>query len=274
MMNIAQAIEERISIRKYSPKSLPKERVEWIKKRFEEGHSLDSTIETRFELLTDTNIIRSLKIGFLGGMATINAPCFVAAISKMKPGYLENIGFIQEQAVLELVSEHLDTCWLGTFDKVKIREFFRLNSDETVVNLIAIGYRLEKKTFLNAGFRKMMGSPKRKELGEIAFYRNWGSDIQTYIQANPQFERILSLSIMAPSAMNAQPVRVILDEGKAIFLTKKNGCGRLDAGIFIAHFYLLCLNAGYQINFMRESDSELQLNIPDGYEYIISANWN
>jgi nitroreductase len=39
----------------------------------------------------------------------------------MKNGYKENIGFVEEQLVLELTGIGIGTCWLGTYNDKKIR---------------------------------------------------------------------------------------------------------------------------------------------------------
>ncbi|MFZ5988820.1 MAG: nitroreductase family protein [Bacillota bacterium] len=276
-MSLYDAIKSRVSIRKYEDKLLDQETIKWFEQRLKSCLTLYGNINTRLELITDSKTVEELRIGFLFGYAKINAPHCIVAITEDAPGCMENIGFIQEQVVLEAAERGIGTCWLGTYNSDKARQFLNLKENEFVVNMIALGYPQVNNSFLNNGFRKLAGASKRKKVKEIAFYNGWDRDITECIQQYPCIGRILEMSILAPSANNAQPVRAVVTDNSVAFFTKNKASSNkykdvsmLDAGIFISHFYLSCQSEGLAPEFYQEPDSASKYNVPSDFTYVIS----
>jgi hypothetical protein len=79
------------------------------------------------------------------------------------------------------------------------------------------------------------------------------------------------MSSLSPSADNGQPVRVIIEDDKALFFTKinkKSEFYKIDAGIYIAHFYLSCVEEGINPTFCIDREQYKNYNIPDDCIYI------
>lgn len=274
-MNLYNAIEKRISIRKYEDKTLDEKTVNEIKEKILTLKPMYEDIKIRLELIE----AKSIGIGTLYGLAKINAPYCIVAITEIKKGYMENIGFIQEQLVLELTDMGIGTCWLKTYNEQKIRENLDLNDNEEITNVISLGYSFKQKNFYNDVFRNIIGRNRKKET-EIAYYRKWGNDIGGYLSKNEYIKKVLRMSILAPSGNNKQPVYIVFNENNASFFVKNkkgnkivNSSAELDAGIFISHFYLCLNNDDIEVLFYEENSLIKNYKITSEFSYIISLKY-
>jgi|GEM_PF-3466622 len=268
-MELYNAITNRVSIRKYSQQQLTTNDLQQIKQNLQKLEPLNCNINVRFELIADTKIMKTTGIGFLGGMIKINAPHCIVGITESKDGCMQNIGFILEQAVLKLQNEGISSCWLGTYNKEKVQSICKLKENEQIAIVIAFGYA--EKSFYNGGMRNLLKTSKRKKITETCFYNTWGNDITSYLSKEPSMKKILYMSALSPSADNLQPVRVIIEDNKALFFTKinkKSEFYKIDAGIYIAHFYLSCLEEGFKPTFCIDHEEHKNYNISDDYSYI------
>lgn len=268
-MNVYNAITNRVSTRKYSEQQLSPKILQKVKLILQGLKPLNSNISVRLELITEPQIVKTTGIGFMGGMIRNNAPHCIIGITESKDGCMENIGFILEQAILELQNEGISTCWLGTYNKEKIKSICKVNGNEEIATVIALGYA--EKSFYNNGMRKLLSTTKRKDIREICFYKDWENDGSAYLLKESSIKKILYMSSLAPSPDNGQPVRVIIDDNNALFFTKinkKSECYKIDAGIFIAHFYLSCIEEGLKPTICIDQEEPKNYNIPDNYIYI------
>ncbi|MCX8129243.1 MAG: hypothetical protein N3I35_03975 [Clostridia bacterium] len=271
-MDVYKSIKNRISIRKYSGKIFDEETIGLVKEKLEGLIPLYEDIKVRFELVTDPETSKSLQTGLIGSYGKINAPHCVVAVTEEKPGHKENIGFIQEQLVLELTDMGIGTCWVaGSLDRDKAGKAIELKEGEKVIDIITLGY--PQDSFLNNGLRKIIGSHKRRPRNEVAYYNKWGEDIEAYLNMNPSMTRMLEASILAPSAANKQPVRVVLcDNSAAFFVQEDQGAhreyARVDGGILLSHFYLSALKEGKKAGFCKEINALEKYTVPTGYGYI------
>jgi hypothetical protein len=275
-MNLYNAIEKRISIRKYEDEIFDEKTVKEIKEKILKLKPMYEDIKIRLELIE----AKPIGIGTLYGFAKINAPYCIVAITEMKNGHMENIGFMQEQLVLELTDMGIGTCWLGTYNDKKIREILKLNDNEKITNVISLGYSFKQKNFYNDVFRNLIGRNRKKET-EVAYYRQWGNDIGEYLNKNQYIKKVLHLSILAPSGNNKQPVYIVFNENNASFFVKNkkgdkiiNSSAELDAGIFISHFYLCLNNDDIEVSFYEENSPIKNYNIPSEFSYIISLKYH
>ncbi|MDP4143004.1 MAG: nitroreductase family protein [Bacillota bacterium] len=271
-MNLYNAINSRISIRKYEDLAFDEDTISLIKEKLSTAKPLYDGIRIRLELLEAS----TLGLGFLYGLAKIVSPYCIVAVTENKKGYLENIGFIQEQVVLELTDMGIGTCWLGTYNKEKIQESLNLSDSEIITNVIAVGYPYKQKNFRNGTFRNLLGSGRKKDI-EMAYCNKYGNSAAEYLEKQAIMKKVLHMCILAPSGGNRQPVRVVFTEDSVSFFVenKKNGSvtnpwAELDAGIFISHFYLCCLNENINASFYQDDSSIEKYTVPAEFSYIIS----
>jgi len=275
-MNLYNAIEKRISIRKYENEIFDDKTIKVIKEKILNIKPIDADIKIRLDLID----AKPVGIGTLYGLAKINAPYCIVAITEIKNGYMENIGFIEEQLVLELTDMGIGTCWLGTYNDKKIREMLNLNENQKITNVISLGYSFKQKNFFNDVFRNLVGRNRKKET-ELAYYRQWGSDVSEYLNKNQYIKQVLHMSILAPSSNNKQPVYLVFNENNVSFFVKNkkdgeiiNSSAELDAGIFISHFYLCLKNDAIEVSFLKEKSPIKNYNVPSEFSYIISLKYH
>jgi hypothetical protein len=275
IMNLYQAIEDRISIRKYEDKLFDAETMKRVKECFSGLIPLYDGIKVRLELIEAA----ACGLGFFYGLAKITAPYCVVAISEVTSGYKENIGFLEEQLVLKLTDLGIGTCWLGTFNNAKIREMLKLEDAEIITNVIATGYPFEQRSFKNGAFRNLVGRKRKKDF-ELAYDGQWGEDIREYLDKNPSIRKVLNMSALAPSGGNKQPVYVVFNENTAAFFVKNkkdnqviNDWAEMDAGIFVSHFYLCLKYENYEAMLYKEVSTSIKYKMPSDFSYIISVQY-
>lgn len=279
VMDLYNAIQKRISIRKYGDETFNEGIISQIKQKIMYVKPLYKGIKVRIELIENPEEANSIGMGFFYGLAKIKAPYSIVAISEVKNGYKENIGFMQEQLVLELTDMGIGTCWLGTFNNERIKQLLSLGEDEQITNVISLGYPLAG-SFRNNGFRNLLGS-SRKKPDEMAYCNNWGESASMYLSKNSAIKKALDYSILAPSGGNKQPVYVLFKDSRVLFFVKnkKNGVvinpwSELDAGIFIAHFYLCCKEQKINTSFFNDPDVNENSKIPGELSYVISLKFS
>ncbi len=267
-MNLYDAITKRISIRKYTDKLVDGSLTEEIKREMKNIEPLSTNSYLRLEVITDPEVVKPLGLGSAAGIIKINAPHCIVGIIDTSEDALTNLGFVLQQLVIRLQARGISTCWLGTFSQDKVKEVCNLAKNEKPVITLAFGYAQE--AFLNDGFRKLLNTSKRKELSEIAFFKEWGESIDTYLNDYSWMRSILYLSLRYPSTNNSQPVRVVIDEEKALIFAKRDkyDAYKIDAGIFMAHFFLACKEEGLEPEACLDPINISPYNNPNHYAYI------
>ena len=166
-----------------------------------------------------------------------SAPYYLALYSEKKDNYLENIGFIFQQASLYLQSIDIGSCWVG-MGTVKEK-----NPDFVI--LIAFGK--------SENIFRQENQFRRKNLKDISDFED-----DALIPAQ-----------LAPSAINSQPWYFKhTEDGFDVYQVKQNilkrqvlkKLNRIDIGIALAHMYV-CNEDSFE--FFKKSDVE---NIK-GYTY-------
>lgn len=223
-MKDSEAIYKRYSIRKYKDDKF-EDKIKKIKENIENTDSLYSTIDTKIHLIEGGGDVAEVFRGIVGNYGKIKAPYYLLATSEEKDGYLENIGFILENIILELTKLGVGTCWIGS--AIKGEDIYNktdIDDGHIPVIVVSLGYPDEKP--------KEHKRLEKEEIFKGDFDHNW--------------DEILNLVRLAPSAVNSQPWRFYKKEDvidmyieskplsfKGLFLKKMN---KIDAGIALSHF--------------------------------------
>ncbi len=143
-------------------------------------------------------------------------------------------GYAMERVVLEATRMGLGTCWMaasfksGTF--VPIAGF---DVDKPLRIVAPVGSAAERKWVGDriAGF--LAGSRKRKPMEELFFDCRVGNPLP----ATNEFAPALELMRLAPSSLNSQPWRAIVESGRIHFYSRSsNFLSMIDCGIGLCHF--------------------------------------
>lgn len=244
-MDIIDAMKARKSVRVYQVNTVSKEHVDIIKGAIAKAVPFDNSSKYRMELVSDPNQAKTMFSGLIGGYGKIVlAPCcLVPKIDDERQSWT-NIGFLQEQIVIEATRLGLGTCWVGGLvNKANADAVVGTRANELVTNIIAIGH--PKEHFLNnAKFAR-----KRKPKTEIAFCKEWGNNCAEFLDSNPKLDLAVQMAILSPSSINKQPVRLILSEKEAHFYVAgidgaHGKMNMLETGIFMSHFFMSLRHSG------------------------------
>jgi len=265
-MKLEEKIHTRRSVRKYTDNTVPTETLKLIQNWISAPAQPFPAHHARFAIVDLRNSRGQNGIGLLGGLAKINAPYCIAAISDGSDESNIAAGFLLEQTVLEMTAIGLGTCWVATFNREFIAKECALKEGEHVICTVVFGIPFEGG-FMNGGLRTLAGSTKRKKIDEIFT----GLDRAKIAEAKDQLGRIAELAILAPSGSNRQPVSVSLGEKSAHFFCPDDGT--LDTGIFAAHFFQGCAEAGMKPSLTRQGEDADSMDKPKNKKYALTINY-
>ena len=265
-MDRFEAIFKRKSVRKYSKKKLSRSLLGEIKEKINNINKLHENIDSKIILAEDGERVQKTFSGLKSKIARVDSPHYLIGVSEEKKGYLENIGYMVEEAVLNLTKREIGSCWLGSgIEHDLLKDIFEFNGNTVI--LVAFGNSVLEKDNL----RDDPQSASRKDLEDLVI--NKSKNIPKEVR------KILDAARMAPSALNSQPWRFFYEsdvihiylEKKGVFkkMVRKIGdlekLNHIDVGIALKHLEIGADKFSNNIKF------EDQRKKKRGYEYIISV---
>ena len=255
-----EAINLRKSVRTYKTESLTAEHLQKVKTIINEAKPMHTNIPMEVFLIEEGEKIRNTSKGIVGKYTQVTAPHYLAFTSETMEGHLENIGFIGEEIVLKLTELGIGTCWVGAAIKEEeFKNIVKVQPNQNYVIIVAFGYPAQE----------LKPVENRKRLDKSKVVSGAYED---------QYETIVQAFIDAPSAVNSQPWKLIIEQNKfdiylenRSFLTKKmlKEMNHVDIGIGLSHLYNSAVELGYAVELTQVS----HLEVP-GALYIISATLN
>jgi len=195
----------------------------------------------RFHLIEHES--RNEKLGTYGFIK--NASSFIVGAIPNRQFAPVDYGFQLEKIILELTRIRLGTCWLGgTFTRTTFSRAIQLQHNELLPCITPVGLPAEEKRFADKIIRRAAGSDNRKPWKELFFQDNTKTPL---VRENVgDYEAVLDMVRLAPSASNKQPWRVIKNEhGFHFFLNRTRGyrsqfksvdLQMVDMGIALCHW--------------------------------------
>lgn len=212
-MNLKETIYKRQSIRKYDKTPLAEETLEEIRYFIDNAAVLNPDIEWSYDIVGRDNV-RTLQ--------RFKAPHYILIFSQPKDNYLQNVGFIFQQADLFLQSRGIGSCWIGAGGPKK---YENPNHGQEYIIMIAFGYPQGELYRNSSQFR-------RKIICEISDERD-----SKLIPAR-----------LAPSATNSQTwyfthnddgsYNLYRNRPKFRLNKKMDVWNQVDMGIALAHMYV------------------------------------
>ena len=203
-------------------------------------------------------------------------PMYVAAKVKKVPYGDVAFGFAMEELLLFAWSLGLGSVWIGGTMK---RELFEkaagLEAGERMPCVSPLGYAAGKRSLRETIMRRGVGADGRLP-GERLFFDGDFSTPLTGKALEPWGE-VLELVRWAPSAVNKQPWRLVLREGRFHFYLKHDkgyvsevvgDLQKIDMGIALCHFVLGAKAMGRESTVAVEDP---RIPVPEGMEYIASV---
>lgn len=234
-MTLDEAILKRRSIRSYRMEELEPEVIDEFVDFLSELVVPDDSIEWNFDILPPDDMRKVLH-----GFPRLQAPHYLVIRSEKIKNCLQNAGYIGEMAVLWLTAHGIASCWQSTLD---IKPEYDFSDVLPYITTVAFGYSDEP-------FRNPDEPVKRKKSFSSVAYGDMGS---------PRKE-IMEYVYLAPSCMNMEPVRYLVDTHRIHIYRKKNRLLKggqfeyfqcLDVGVAMAHLEVAAKKYGYRVLFER-----------------------
>ncbi len=267
MENIIHHISQRRSVRTY------------------DGRELDASIRAQlmtfarsisnpFDVPVEFKLLDAAEHGLVCPVA-VGTELFVGAKIKDIPMANLAFGYSFETFVLYAQSLGLGTVWLGgTMNRPAFEKAMELTPDEMMPCATAIGYTAAKMSMREIMMRKGVKADERLPFEELFFDGSFASPLSK--ENAGHFAEALEMVRLAPSAVNKQPWRVIIADGRAHFYLKRSKGfthdGKLDMqmvdmGIALCHFELSAREIGHTPVF---AVCEPDTIAAEGLEYIAS----
>ncbi|MFO8112110.1 MAG: nitroreductase family protein [Desulfosalsimonadaceae bacterium] len=274
-MSVTEIIRKRKSSRTYVDKPLEREKKEQVLQFASTLGSPPFGSAVRFEIV-DLDLKFTGKVYGTYGVIK-GAETFLACIVKKGPGDMEDAGYLFEQVILFATAMGLDTCWMGaSFSRSLFSDKMALASDEMIPVVSPMGYKAGRPSIMDVVFHVSAGAKKRKSRSDLFFHRTWDAPLEKKDAGS--LDVPLEMVRLAPSAVNKQPWRLLLDEdGVHFFLMRTNGfkrmfavdLQRIDMGIAMCHFELAAVEEGVIGRWKKGNSGPPPA--ADGMEYI--ASW-
>ena len=283
-MNYMKLIRTRKSTRDFKNEAVNDKKLEGLIKYLDKAHRLVPDIQLEAILFKDGDYVFDRLDGCAGynGMM-IKAPSYIIIVSDNKEGYIENTAFVGENMILKAVEEGLDTCWISFQSCDSIKERLCLDTAKEVTGIIAVGNALDKKKVLNpadTGDNYSKSDMKivvdntsfRYSLEDIIYYKQWGDPISYDELERRGLMDAFSYARLAPSSLNTQPWKFILDEGHVVLTIKDDPQiiqreEKMNAGVIMLYFYLISSDTLYGVQW-HLGKPEKEYEIPEEYKIV------
>ncbi len=277
VVSALETIKQRISVRSYADKPVEKvilDELDHFCRTLDRG-PFGAAVRLKmldFEPLSREELRRLGTYGVIKG-----ARLYLLGAAKEEEGFLEDLGYCMEKAVLKATALGLGTCWLGgTFRRSAFAEKMDLGPEELLPAITPLGYAREEISTADRLLRFSAGSRKRKPFHELFFAAD-GKTPLTEERAG-SFHDALQAVRMGPSASNRQPWRIIqeVDNVYHLYLKENKLYNRmmgkiriqsLDMGIAMCNFELVACDQNLPGHWVVDGP---QRSLP-GLQYV--ASW-
>ena len=191
--------------------------------------------------------------------------------AKAKKGSEIAYGYSFEYALLYALSLGVGSVMLGSsLNRAAFEKAMDVKEDEVMFVASPLGYIAQKMSIREGLMRKGVKADERLAFDKLFFENNFATPYSKDDELKSAFEAVR----LAPSAVNKQPWRAVVDGDKVHFFEaktmKSNALGdlqKVDMGIALCHFDLAMKESGVNGRF-EISDPHLPLS--SGVEYIMT----
>jgi len=149
-MTLMETIKGRRSIRAYDPKPVEKEKIEKVLEAARLAPSARNRQKWQFIVVTDPEVKDKMLDACNNQQFVKQAPAVIVACGK-EAGFMScgqpvetiDVSIAFSFMILKAYEEGLGTCWLGNFNKDKVKAVLGIPDDVSVVAVTPIGYPSE-----------------------------------------------------------------------------------------------------------------------------------
>lgn len=265
-MLMTNFLKNRKSVREFKNRKVNIDILDEIKLYLESLEKEEGTESIKFKLNENgENLYKGLKgIGGYSGVM-IQSPHYIG-LELVKDNERSTIygAYYMEKLITKLNLMGLDTCWVSVanVDVATKKEIFG-DIVGKVDYILAIGYGKRRNPFINEAFSERIGVEELVFSDKIGNYAN-GDDLE-----NRGLDDLFYYVRFAPSTLNKQPWRFLLEKDKVTILLKYNkeeNPNLVDAGIAMYYFESLAKSIGISNNWELINGTAEDGN--DYYKYI------
>jgi len=263
----AAYIYKRKSIRQYRADSIPSELLARIPEWTHDVQGLDQT--SNFVVNIHDYDLRDKPSQALGGFGRImSPPHFLAPFIIAGEHALVDLGFRTQQIVMDMWRHGIGSCYIGCVHRQKrAKTALGLPREATIAAFIVFGIPdwNQPERFFRQISRLFTQSHRRKPLEDLFLDSDW----QGMVTEASILRQVLEAGRQAPSAMNAQPWRFKIEDGRLAVFAKINDASRIydmnqdyplhDAGICMANMSLAAREYGCETEWNLIGAPKLEL---------------
>ena len=236
MMSNMDLIRSRRSVRTFDGRPLKEDELESIL-------NCAKSVENPYGLPITWKIL-SAKADGLSSPVITGTDTFIAGKLHREAHAEEAFGFAFEKVVLFAASKGIGTTWIaGTMDRSAFERAMDLKDDEVMPCVSPLGYPTGKMSLRESMMRMGVKADSRLSFGELFFSGSFDTPLTE--EKAGDLSSVLEMIRWAPSAVNKQPWRIVVD-GDAVHFYEKKGRGftaadgwdiqKIDMGIAMCHF--------------------------------------
>lgn len=249
MENIRELVCGRRSVRTFDGSSI---NAEDFKKLSEFMEKLDNPygIPVEFRLL-------DAKEHKLSSPVISGANLYVGVKTERTVHVEEAVGYSLEMLVLYAQSLGIGTVWIGgTMDRAAFERAMELKENEIMPCVSPLGYPAKKMSVKETLMRKGVKADGRLPFETLFFDKTF--DVPLTEEKAEDLAGVLETVRWAPSAVNKQPWRVVVNQDAVHFYLKRNkgfisdaagDMQKIDLGIALCHFALAAQESGIDTDF-------------------------
>ncbi len=263
MENITELVRHRKSVRTFDGKEVTEDDRKKLALFME-------NIENPYEVPVSFKFLDGKKQS-LPCPVVIGTDLYVGAKVPRMPHMEEAFGYSFERFVLYAQSIGIGTVWIGgTMNRSAFERAMELGQNEIMPCVSPLGYPAEKKSVREKMMRKAISADSRNPFETLFFDGTF--DVPLTEKAAGRLAGVLETVRWAPSAVNKQPWRVVLDKSGVHFYLKRTkdyiseatgNLQKIDLGIALCHFALAAKESDISISFsvsdpgiMTDADTE------------------
>ncbi|MBQ8648115.1 MAG: nitroreductase [Oscillospiraceae bacterium] len=243
MEQLERIIRTRKSVRSYDGRPLSAEHLQRLKESM-------AAAANPWGVPVELRLLDAAEHGLKSPVVT-GAQLYMAGKVKPGPHAAEAFGYSFEQVVLDAWALGVGTVWLGgTMDRPAFERAMALEDGEGMPCVSPVGYPAARPSVRETVMRKAIKADSRLDFGALFFEGDFTAPL------SPERAGALALPLelvrWAPSAVNAQPWRVVVRGDGAYFYLKRSAgfsvgavdMQRIDLGIALCHFERAARAAG------------------------------
>ncbi|MCD8018407.1 MAG: nitroreductase family protein [Clostridiales bacterium] len=252
-MDYREIISKKASVRDYKEKEVDKNILRELSAYARSCPRLVDDIAMDIRIM-DNDLVYLQLDGYAGyNGILINAPHYIIILSEKKDHYIENAGYVGESISMKAYEMGLDTCWITFEDSETIIHKLNMVTGKEVVGILTLGYGKKKiaKTLgvLKTGDNYTQADMKKKKEGnthflpldQMVYIDQWGNGADVNDLLDRALYDPMDCARKAPSTLNRQPWRFMLDNGKVILTVRDDPETSdyeewIDAGIAMLYF--------------------------------------